>query len=102
MSEFCFVILHFLGYTNLNPGTDYSYTVDLACSTIEDVPLSYSLEGYEGSTVPTWASIDPDTGILSFNNPDASTVSTYIFAISASLGSESLLTPISLDFQDTA
>ena len=66
--------------------------LDLPCSSSGSTAISYSLVEYNGNLIPSWASIDSTSGVLTLDTPDVSSDTEYNFSISSSISGT--LTPI--------
>ena len=67
-------------------------TLDLTCSSSGSTPISYSLVEYNGNSIPSWASIDSSSGVLTLNTPDVSSDTEYSLSVSSSISGTS--TPV--------
>ena len=57
----------------------------MPCSHAGSTPITYSLSSYNGGAVPSWVSINSNTGLLSITAPDVTTDSTSSFYISSTI-----------------
>ena len=67
-------------------------TLDLTCSSSGSTPISYSLVEYNGNSIPSWASIDSSSGVLTLNTPDVSSDTEYSLSVGSSISGAS--TPV--------
>ena len=56
-------------------------TPNLTCSISGATAISYSLENYSGSQVPSWVAIDKNTGQLSISAPQIDAITTFRFYV---------------------
>ena len=66
-------------------------TSNLPCSSSGSTAISYSLVEYNGNLIPSWASIDSSSGVLTLNTPDVSSDTEYNFSVSSSISGTSTL-----------
>ena len=55
----------------------------LTCSISGATAISYSLESYSGSQVPSWVTIDKNTGQLNISAPEIDAITTFRFYINS-------------------
>lgn len=61
----------------------YEYPLNLTCSRSGETTIKYSIGNFTQDEVPSWASVDPDSGKLKLNVPFMSSNETYSFTIDA-------------------
>ena len=57
----------------------------LTCSISGTTDISYSLESYSGSQVPSWITIDKKTGQLNISAPEIDAITTFRFYINSAV-----------------
>ena len=67
-------------------------TPDLPCSSSGSTAITYRLVEYNGNSIPSWASIDSSSGVLTLNTPDVSSDTEYSLSVSFSISGTS--TPV--------
>ena len=59
---------------------------ELPCSVVGTTSIFFSIANYPTSAVPSWISIDPSTGALSFTTPEVDSDTEYNFYIDSAIG----------------
>ena len=60
-------------------------TPDLSCSFSGSTSIAYSTSNYGSSAVPSWVSIDSDTGVLAISAPSVDADTEFDFYVSSSV-----------------
>ena len=63
--------------------TDSQILPDLSCSLSSSTLIVFSLSSYNSEVVPSWISIDANTGLLSLNSPEVEQNANYSFYVDA-------------------
>ena len=87
--------------TDLDPATDQNFSISLMWSETQTNALSYSTTSYNGSSAPTWASVNSTNKQLVITSPDTSSSINFTFAVASIFGAYSFSIPVSLNFQNT-
>ena len=86
--------------TNLDPSTDQNFSVSLMWSETQINELSYATASYQGSSAPSWASVNSTSKQLVITSPDTSSSVNFTFAVASIFGSYSFYIPVSLKFEN--
>ena len=68
-------------------------TPNLTCSISGGTAISYSLESYSGSQVPSWVTVDINTGQLNISAPEIDAITTFRFYINSVVAGTQNLIP---------
>ena len=66
---------------DLAESENYTLNISLTCSVSGNTQITYTLVGYNGSTLPDWVSLDSENAQLSVQAPEVSSDTYYTFAI---------------------
>ena len=66
---------------DLAESENYTLNISLTCSVSGNTQITYTLAGYNGSTLPDWVSLDSENAQLSVQAPEVSSDTYFTFAI---------------------